>query len=408
MKNNKAKEEKRKDLIIEIILAIIIILLLIHNCSIINKKEKKPTGSVNIIDISCENKKCDQQQEEKLPIDCLNDTNNNKCLIPNFIGKTKEDIINWLNSISNTIEIEYVTKESNKKDGTVLEQSITGITIKELIDNNKKLIITISNKGSLVNCLKDEKNQKCRIPNFVGKTKEDIINWLNSIENHIKIKYIYQNSTNKFGTISAQSIKSGTELKRILEKGETLVITIYTKNNNYSTSNKKTTNNNKADNNSNNNNNQNKPTEDNNEQEEFTEDSLYVNDPSIKWQDETELKIFKNSLYNFEEKIAPESSNTYQFVVNNGTSYKLKYNISFIESNPYSINMKYKLKKNNTYIIDHYVSYNELNISDIELNSQKKDTYYLEWKWVSSDNDNSAGKNNANYSLKIDIKAESV
>ena len=70
--------------------------------------------------------------------------------------------------------------------------------------------------------------------------------------------------------------------------------------------------------------------------------------------------------------------------------------------------MKYKLKKNNTYIVDHYVSFNELNITNQLLNSKDNDTFYLDWKWISSDNDTEAGKNQAKYSLKIDVGAESV
>ena len=43
------------------------------------------------------------------------------------------------------------------------------------------------------------------------------------------------------------------------------------------------------------------------------------------------------------------------------------------------------------------------------LNSSNNDTYYLEWKWVSSDNDTQIGKaGNASYGLKIEIKAEST
>ena len=135
---------------------------------------------------------------------------------------------------------------------------------------------------------------------------------------------------------------------------------------------------------------------------------LFVRDKKLVWEDSSDLKIFTNPVYNFEEKIAPESSNTYQFIVKNSTSYKIKYNISFVETNPYNINMKYKLKKNDTYIVNHYVSYSELNISEQLLNAKKNDTFYLDWKWISSDNDTNAGKNHANYSLKINVEAESV
>ena len=75
--------------------------------------------------------------------------------------------------------------------------------------------------------------------------------------------------------------------------------------------------------------------------------------------------------------------------------------------------MKYKLKKGNTYLVDQYVSYEQLNINDMLLNSNKTDVYSLEWKWV-GDNDNndttigkSAKEEDINYSLKINIEAES-
>ena len=138
------------------------------------------------------------------------------------------------------------------------------------------------------------------------------------------------------------------------------------------------------------------------------ENELFVRDSKLVWGDTSQLKIFTNSVYNFEGKIAPEMGNTYQFVVKNSTSYKIKYTIDFIENNPHHINMKYKLKKNKNYLVDHYVSFNELNITEQLLNSKTNDTYYLEWKWISSDNDTEVGSIAASYSLKIDVKAESI
>lgn len=147
-------------------------------------------------------------------------------------------------------------------------------------------------------------------------------------------------------------------------------------------------------------------TENNTIEPEETE--LLVKDKKVNWEETTQAKIFTNSMYELNDKIAPESSNTYQFIVKNGTNYPINYNINFIETNVYNINMKYKLKKNDTYLIDHYVSASELNQTDLTLNSKKNDTYYLEWKWISSDNDTQIGEaSNANYELKIEVKAES-
>lgn len=137
--------------------------------------------------------------------------------------------------------------------------------------------------------------------------------------------------------------------------------------------------------------------------------SVYDNEHSkVTWNGASDLKIFTNPVYEFDGIIAPESENTYQFVVKNDTKYNFKYSISFEETNPYNMNLKYKLKKNNKYVIDHYVSYNELKLLNQTLNVNKNDTFYLEWKWISTDHDNYAGENGAKYNLKINIKAESI
>ena len=69
--------------------------------------------------------------------------------------------------------------------------------------------------------------------------------------------------------------------------------------------------------------------------------------------------------------------------------------------------MKYRLKKNDTYVVHHYVKASELRVDDMILNRNENDTYYLEWKWISSSNDTSIGENpEAKYGLKIEVKAE--
>lgn len=187
-----------------------------------------------------------------------------------------------------------------------------------------------------------------------------------------------------------------------------------TSKNNGASNNKTTSDNNGSNNNSSSTGGETSNTDDDSDdEEEFDdivepEDEMFVRDKKLVWNDTSPVKIFTNSVYTFEDKIAPEVSNTYQFVVKNSTSYNLKYNISFMETNPYHINMRYKLKKNNSYVIDHYVSYNELIVNEQLLDAKSNDTYYLEWKWVSSDNDNDAGENGANYSLEIKVEAEST
>lgn len=78
------------------------------------------------------------------------------------------------------------------------------------------------------------------------------------------------------------------------------------------------------------------------------------------------------------------------------------------------MNMKFKLKKGNTYLINQYVSSEELGIENMILNGNKYDTYYLEWKWVGDDDTtdtsigNDAKTNDIEYSLTINVEAESI
>lgn len=137
--------------------------------------------------------------------------------------------------------------------------------------------------------------------------------------------------------------------------------------------------------------------------------NVTILDKDIIWSSENRLRIFENSIYEYNEIIAPESSNVYQFVVKNATKYDLKYTIDFVEDNDFNINMKYKLKKNDTYIFDEYVSASELSLPELQLNSGDNDTYYLEWKWVSSSNDTAIGNNpSSKYKLKVLINAEGI
>ena len=394
----KDKDNKIINRIIQIVLIIIIILLLLQNCSLMRKKSNKDNDVINNIDIKCDDDKC---QQTDIMVDCLKDENNSECIVPNFVGKGKKDVLNWLSLVSNNIEYDFkFVENSDDKDGTVLEQSVTGVSVKDLLVKKIKLVITIVNNGSLVDCQKDSENEKCILPNFTDKKKSDVEKWLEGIANKINIKYKYINSSKEIGTIVNQSVQAGLYLGDILNDGETIII--YISNGNKKDSSNKNTNSNEQSNKSNSN--------------TDLEGEFYVSDNKIvKWNDNTNLNIFTDSkkISKVNGKIAPESTGIYVFNVNNKTKYNLKYNISFIESNEYSINMKYKLKKGNTYLVDQYVSYEQLNINDMLLNNNKTDVYSLEWKWV-GDNDNndttigkSAKEEDINYSLKINIEAES-
>ena len=408
-----SKQEKNNDSniinrVIQVILIIIIIILLLHNCSLIKKKNGNQNGKWNIIDIKCDDGKC--SKDDKM-IDCLHDDENSRCLVPNFVGKSKKDVLKWLSSLSNNIDVEFKLVENpDYKDGVVLEQSIVGKSVKELIKGRKKIVITIVNNGSLVDCNKDSQNDKCTLPNFIDKKLSDVEKWLDSIANNVKIKFVYVDSDKEAGTIVNQSIKSGAPIKELINSDEVIIIYI-----------SKGSKNNKSNNSNNSNQGSSNIPESNpgsdSETEPELEDDFYVSDnDKVKWHDDVNLNIFEDSLKisKVNGKIAPESTGTYKFMVNNGTKYNLKYKISFNEENEYNMNIKYKLKKGNTYLVDEYVSYNQLSINNMTLNSTKSETYYLEWKWV-GDNDlndtaigNSAKNSDIKYSLKINVEAESI
>ena len=404
------------DRVVQILLIIIIIILLLHNCSLMNREDKN-SGKNNIIDINNGN----GEQVDANSIDCMKDTKNSMCLVPDFRGKTKNELLKWLSTISNTIEIEIkLVDDSNYKDGTIISQSIVGKSVEDLLQEKTKLVVTIVNNGYLVDCENNSENSKCLLLDFTNKTSSDVDNWINGIANYVNIKYVYIESDKPLGTIISQTIKDGTLVKDIIDNNQTLILYVskgknllnpttsidtYINNHNNTDNKSKTDNKGKTD-----------------KQGELTpsketENNFFVSDNKIiKWKNEKNLNILEDSsnISKVRGKIAPESSGTYKFIVNNSTKYSLKYSISFTENNQHNMNMKYKLKKGNTYIVDQYVSYEELNIDNMMLNSKSSDTYYLEWKWVGDNdsNDTNIGKNatseNIKYNLKIDVEAESV
>ena len=153
------------------------------------------------------------------------------------------------------------------------------------------------------------------------------------------------------------------------------------------------------------------PTPNNDKKDDEPKITVLDNTDKVEWNNEKEIDIFSNTVYEMEQKIAPECSNTYEFIVRNSTDYKIKYNIEFKEINKYSINMKYRLRKDNEFVVgdeDTWVSYDELDIENAMSDANTDQIYYLQWKWFSSDNDTSVGTDpDSYYKLTIYINAES-
>ena len=149
--------------------------------------------------------------------------------------------------------------------------------------------------------------------------------------------------------------------------------------------------------------------------EEKTSDetnSLVVYDKDTQYTNKTKLKIFENKSYFVrDDKIAPGSENSYQFIVRNNNDFAITYSFEMQEDNQYGINMKYRLKCNGEYIIgndDRWVTADELSQKNINIPNKSYNTYTLDWKWFEGDNktDTEIGKNiDANYSLNIEFFA---
>ena len=143
---------------------------------------------------------------------------------------------------------------------------------------------------------------------------------------------------------------------------------------------------------------------------------VFVDDKNGNYIYQQNLKIFTNAAFEFTNKIAPGVSNTYHFVVHNSTDSKLKYYIEMYENTEYSINLKYRLKRNNTYVIgndNNWVSANELKTEFSKINANTSDNYSLDWQWMYDDDKDSqdtlAGENMTSaYKLNIRFYFEQV
>ncbi len=121
------------------------------------------------------------------------------------------------------------------------------------------------------------------------------------------------------------------------------------------------------------------------------------------------LRIFSNQAYEYFSKIAPGVSNSYDFVIKNNNDFPVLVDISMKEVNPYSINMEYKLRSENSFLAGSsfkYVSVNKLSQKNIYLKAHSSKLYSLDWKWIDSYNDTEIGEAvDANYKLLVYVGA---
>ena len=165
--------------------------------------------------------------------------------------------------------------------------------------------------------------------------------------------------------------------------------------------------------------NSNKPNK-NNDIPVFDEDTdkdiigkVFVDDKDGNYIYQQNLNIFNNAAFNYTNKIAPGVSNTYNFKVNNTSKVDIKYYIEMYEQTEYNINLKYRLRRNGSYVIgseDNWVSANELKTEFKNLKASNYDSFELDWKWFDDDvNDTNIGENmTSEYKLNIRFYFEEI
>lgn len=140
---------------------------------------------------------------------------------------------------------------------------------------------------------------------------------------------------------------------------------------------------------------------------------VFVNDKNGDYIYQQNLNIFNNAAFNYTNKIAPGVSNTYNFKVNNTSKVDIKYYIEMYEQTEYNINLKYRLRRNGSYVIgseDNWVSANELKTEFKNLKSNDNDSFELDWKWFDDDeSDTNIGQNmTSEYKLNIRFYFEEI
>lgn len=163
-----------------------------------------------------------------------------------LIDLTKKDLNgaqSWADKYGVKLNIEYVTS-TRYENGTILSQDYPVNKRLDKIANKTITIKVVKNQNSSINhdtskvdCLTDENNSVCKVPDFISMRKSDVTNWGSKFSNKVAIYFEYKESSNEAGTIIGQSIEEGTTVKELVEKNITITIQIAKKGENTSSGN---------------------------------------------------------------------------------------------------------------------------------------------------------------------------
>lgn len=125
------------------------------------------------------------------------------------------------------------------------------------------------------------------------------------------------------------------------------------------------------------------------------------------WYKNENINLFEYLNKHGEKIIWPGQSGSYTFIIQNTTSQPVYYKFSMTDKNTEDINMKYRLKMNNVYVIgteNSYVTIDEMKLDNIYVLKNSQELYTLEWKWEDSNNDSEIAKDGlATYTIYLDI-----
>ena len=132
------------------------------------------------------------------------------------------------------------------------------------------------------------------------------------------------------------------------------------------------------------------------------DDELVEVDPEMIWDSTNNINVFKNAQFNNRNMIAPGSFGAYHFQVQNKTTFGIFYNLAFEEDNFMDVNMLYRLRKNDKWIVKQWTKLPDIFLETYRIESTKVDDYVLEWKWFDADNDSDLGR--ASYFSPLEYK----
>jgi beta-lactam-binding protein with PASTA domain len=137
----------------------------------------------------------------------------NKIQLPNFLGQSKDEVKKWLNETNEkngAVEVVFRNVSSSKySTGQVTYQSST----KEEIEIGSKLTINV--------CTSQTTAGK-PVPNMVGMTETEFINWCQINQVTYRIKTSYHNTTDTGVIISHEKAGTSIQTHEVLEATKSL------------------------------------------------------------------------------------------------------------------------------------------------------------------------------------------